>query len=291
MDPQKQRIRILVRGYYDIQKLRIQSGNRIVANFKAKQGQEPSKPEKTMSPEELKILITLRNHYKRITDGIRDLPQPRSFKGDAVISDYAELVLTHHYTLLEQAETTQEKAIKQMLPDFDIYNEFLLKIDGCGTKMSGIIISEIEIEKAEYPSSLWKYTGLDVAPDGAGRSRRKEHLIDVEYTTKEGKKDTRKSISFNPLLKTKLVGVLGPSFMRQGPDHKYAKIYYDYKNRLEHHVKYKEVNKGHRHNMAIRYMMKMFLIDLYTAWRSLEGLPVARPYSEAKLGMKHKKAS
>lgn len=31
-------LRTLVRGAYDIQKLRIQSGNRIVGNFKAKLG-------------------------------------------------------------------------------------------------------------------------------------------------------------------------------------------------------------------------------------------------------------
>jgi hypothetical protein len=37
--------------------------------------------------------------------------------------------------------------------------------------------------------------------------------------------------------------------------------------------------------MALRYMIKIFLIDLYNNWRRLEGLPVAPPYSEAKLGM------
>jgi hypothetical protein len=48
-----------------------------------------------------------------------------------------------------------------------------------------------------------------------------------------------------------------------------------------------EKSKGQRHNMAMRYMVKMFLIDLYTKWRTLEGLPVSVPYSEAKLGIKH----
>lgn len=40
-------------------------------------------------------------------------------------------------------------------------------------------------------------------------------------------------------------------------------------------------------NMAIRYMIKMFLKDLWVAWRTLEGLPVTPDYAEAKLGMKH----
>ena len=35
-------IRMMVRGTYDLQKLRIQMGNRIVGNFKSKLGQQPS---------------------------------------------------------------------------------------------------------------------------------------------------------------------------------------------------------------------------------------------------------
>ena len=42
--------------------------------------------------------------------------------------------------------------------------------------------------------------------------------------------------------------------------------------------------------MAVRYMVKRFLVDLYVAWRKLEGLPVASEYSEGKLGIKHKAA-
>ena len=50
---------------------------------------------------------------------------------------------------------------------------------------------------------------------------------------------------------------------------------------------HKYAPKGHRHAMACRYAVKQFLVDLYTNWRKLEGLPVAVPYSEGKLGMKH----
>jgi len=129
---------------------------------------------------------------------------------------------------------------------------------------------------------------LDVAADGRGRSRRKEHLIDVQYADSNGEEQTRQSITFNPFLKTKLIGVLGPSFLRCGPDNQYAKIYYDYKRRLENHATYRDVSKGHRHSMAIRYMIKRFLADLYAAWRPLEGLPVYDPYETAKLGMDHR---
>jgi hypothetical protein len=48
-----------------------------------------------------------------------------------------------------------------------------------------------------------------------------------------------------------------------------------------------EASKGHRHNAAMRYMIKRFLVDLYKAWRPLEGLPVAPEYGEGKLGIIH----
>jgi len=125
---------------------------------------------------------------------------------------------------------------------------------------------------------------VDVAEDGKARSKRTEHLVDREYIDKKGKLKTKKSITFNPFLKTKLLGVLGPSFLKAGQTSPYAKIYYDYKNRLENHKIYKDTTKGHRHKMANRYMVKMFLIDLHINWRSIAGLPVSDPYHIAKLG-------
>lgn len=41
-------------------------------------------------------------------------------------------------------------------------------------------------------------------------------------------------------------------------------------------------------NMSRRYMIKMFLIDLYVHWCVLEGIPVKTPYCEEKLGLQAK---
>jgi hypothetical protein len=74
---------------------------------------------------------------------------------------------------------------------------------------------------------------------------------------------------------------------------KYVQFYLDYKNRLENSermtvqsrgskspkdVTWSESSKGHRDRAAKRYMIKMFLKDLYAAWRELDGLPVREPY-------------
>ncbi len=63
-------LKTLVRGAYDIQKLRIQMGNRIAANFRAKLGQSPSLSEDDLNKEAVKVLKDLRLRYHKITDGI-----------------------------------------------------------------------------------------------------------------------------------------------------------------------------------------------------------------------------
>ncbi len=119
------------------------------------------------------------------------------------------------------------------------------------------------------------------------------------YQSKSGEEKTKMSITFNPFLKTKLIGVLGPSFLRSANE-RYRAIYDNYKHRMEHHAVYGLVrdgikddngrvvaSKGHRHNMAIRYMVKQFLLDLYCEWRRIEGLPPTQTYAEAKLKIAH----
>ncbi len=285
---EQHQLRILVRGAYDLQKLRIQAGNRIAANFKAKLGQAPSKSEATIDPEAQKILKILRASYKRLTDGLVRFPNPKGFEGDEVISNFTDLCLVSQYVELLGREEDHFKRLEFILTEFPIYDKYLREVRGIGPAMAGVLISEIDIHKAKHSSSLWAYGGLDVAGDGAGRSRRKEHLIRIKYKAKDGTEKERDSITFNPFLKTKLLGVLGPSFLRAKSP--YREHYDNYKHRLESRPDFTEGDKkpkGHRHNAAIRYMVKMFLIDLYVKWRTLEGLLVSAPYHEAKLGHKH----
>lgn len=285
----KHQLKVMVRGAYDLQKLRTQTGNRIAANFRSKLGLAPSDSEAELEKDGQKILKNLRARYSRITDGLVNLPSSRSFKGDEVISSYTELCLVAQYMEWDKIEKQHFRRMGNVLKDFPIYIEFLEGIKGVGPAMAGVIISEIDIEKARYPSSLWKYAGLDVGHDGRGRSRRKEHLVKVAYKDKDGKDTERNSITFNPFLKTKLVGVLAASFLRSGSE--YRDYYDNYKHRLETDPGRGDWTKSRRHNAALRYMIKMFLIDLYKAWRALEGLPVAPPYSEAKLNMKPHRAA
>ncbi len=221
--------------------------------------------------------------------------------------------------LLKQEEALFNE-METVVAQFPLWKVFLKGIKGVGRAIAGVILSEMDITKADYASSLHAFAGLDVAtdpkrchiPDGKGRSRRKEHQITVKYINKKGEEKERESITFNPFLKTKLIGVLGPSFLRTGvpctPDCKknacakrgshvteygspYGMIYANERHRLKNHPDHKDKSLGHQHAMATRKMVKLFLIDLYVAWRTLEGLPVSKPFHESKLGMKHRKAS
>lgn len=286
-------LRTLVRSTYDLQKIRIQMGNRIAAQFKVKLGQAPGQSEDDLSDDAQAILKVLRQSYNRITDGlVLDKRWSKiQFTGDGIIDTVTELALVSQYIEIDATEKRQFRRFEDLLEQYPIYNTFLSKVPGCGPAMSGVILSEIDITKAKYPSSIWQYAGLDVKSDGRGASRRSEHLIDREYTARDGTQKLKKSITFNPFLKTKLLGVLAPSFIKQGDKCPYRKVYDDYKHRLESHPGWQDTTKGHRHAAAMRYCVKIFLIDLYREWRTLENLPVAPTYQEAKLGHAHGEAA
>lgn len=267
-DLAKETIRTMVRGIYDLQQVRVQMGNRITTSFKSKLGMsQDGMSEKELAAQDKKVLDMLRASYKRITDGIvieaeecenyikGDIPTLKKFKGDEIISSYAELVLVKQYMTILHDEESQFSMLKNSMKGMPVYDKFLSKVTGCGPAMAGVIISEIDIHKAEYSSSLWAYAGLDVVTIGeytdaddkkhimpghqveavygkcgtkfeafadgkpitfstVGRSRKEFCLVEKEYLNKAKELTTRNSITFNPFLKTKLIGVLGGSFLK-----------------------------------------------------------------------------
>ena len=282
----RQQLRILVRGAYSLQKLRIQTGNRIVANFRVKLGQAPGTAEEELDDSAKTLLRDLAGRYDLLADAVAASPRGAAFVGDEVIDSLTDLFLVGQYVDLERTEREQFVRLGRLLDGYPIWRGFLKGVKGIGPAMAGVLISEIDVRTARYASSVWRYAGLDVAADGRGRGRFKEHLVKRAYVSLEGEPKERDSITFNPFLKTKLMGVLAGSFLKQ-PGSPYRQVYLDYKHRLESHPAHAEKTKGHRHNMALRYMVKRFLVDLWREWRMLEGLPTPSPYAEAKLGLVH----
>ena len=331
-------LKAMVKGAYDLQQLRMQAGLRLCANIRAKLS-EDADPEAEITEEgELsekaeKLLDKLRKSYKTLTEGVaknRTLPAKEGFVGDELISSYAELVLINQFISLEREEQKQFRLFEGLLEDEPIYTAYLKHQRGCGPAMAGVIISVLDPHKARHVSAFWKYVGVDVlviaceacqgtghnadgvvCPHcdgtgnvGEGRSRRANHLVEREYTDRDGNPATRMGITFNPWAKTKLVGVMAGNFLRNASP---WRVHYDnYKHRLESDPRrlkvtadaWKKLNKKHsREEMRVywtpgridraakRYMLKMFLADLWVTWRRLEGLPVTEPYAVGKLGM------
>jgi hypothetical protein len=281
----------LVQSAYDLQDTRLRVGARLVANFKAKLGQEPSQTEETIDDAEAKKLLDeLRDDYKRLTDGVAsNRIRADKFDGERLITHKTELLFIENYFTLEHNEAKQFREIGNALKEFRIWNEFMLGVKGCGPAMGGIIIATLDPHKAYTISGFWKYCGLDVCADGRGRSRRKEHLVEQEYVDKDGVVQTKMGLGYNPLVKTKLVGVMGGCLIKAG-DPRYRKFYDDYKHRIATNPNHAEKSKGHIHAMAMRYMVKMFLADLWLKWREIEGLETRVSYHEQYQNHVHKAA-
>lgn len=276
--PYDQTIRSLVRGAYDIQDLRVRTGNRLMANFRSKLGIEP---DEQADDENEELLDQLERDYEQITDGVASITARRSFDYEGIISSYVELRMVDHFVKLKNQETRVFRDIERALSDIDIWTEFLEDVTGVGPAMAGCIVSEFDPYEGTYPSSFWAYAGLDVV-DGEARSAKESHLKEVEYTDSEGNTKTKKSLGYNPFIKSKLLGVMGPSFLRTGSW--YRKFYDDYRNRKENDADWEDATDAHLHRASIRYMVKQFVIDLHVKWRDLEDLPVSQPYHVAKLG-------
>lgn len=380
----KNQIRCLISNVYDLQKLRIAAGNRLVMSFYIQMGIEPSESPDSAEKEEKKMIDTLKKEYKRITDGVADsnVTIKRKIKelnegDDALryIRNEIDYKLIQSYMLLLQSEEEAVKVLDKYVKAHPLFPAFFENIKGCGTLMSAVCIAYLDIRKARYVSSFYRYCGLDtvqdedkdgnklfLTKDGRPRKVRQkmgylkdsgEHyfgavkatsdfdaegnqifltedgeqvfkfyitkLVDsievpvyedietleeyvgdvvfsehgrrmgdtemVEYIDKNGEVQLKRGITYNPVIKTKLMGVLTGCLLK-AKDPTYSTIYYDYRKRLDSSAYHKNHSDGRKNMMAQRYMIKQFLRNLWTTWRELEGLEVNYPYEVEKLGHK-----
>lgn len=389
-DVVKQQIRCLISNVYDLQKLRISAGNRLVQSFYIQLGIAPSTSPDDADKESAKLIDRLKNDYKRITDGIAgsdaEYKTVKSAikgldKGESpldVIHDEVDYKLVESYMLLLKSEEESIKVLDKYVKSHPLWSAFFEKIKGCGTLMSACCIAYLDPYVAKYPSSFFRYCGLDTVQDedkdgnklflekvngvvtsvkvkekvgyfsevgqvfdasltvtdnvsdngfllfrdkdgnlyeqrpltkivneeelqiyeeiesGAEyvgdvvisqHGRRKGDTEMFEYTDSEGNRKMKRGITYNPTIKTKLMGVLTGCIIK-AKDPEYSQIYYDYKARLDNSVKCKDYTPAHKNMMAQRYMIKQFLRNLHTTWRQLEGLPIYEPYEVEKLGNK-----
>jgi hypothetical protein len=278
----REALRITVRHFYDIQQIRIQHSGRIAR---------------------------------------------KSATNEAAISSEHQAMFSAQVKRLKASEADALLDVKEKLQSFELYRQ-VLSVDedrwkGLGPTMSAVILAEVDIERCETPSALWRYAGLSTVP--WKRCKQCNRLADLPFDVVDGdilikqsmskeykhvrKKENEKGCDliwlkenqlydsgrseflvkgekrhFNLFLKTKLLGVLAPGFLK-AKNPVWRKVYDDYKNRLISAGR--GTSPGHINNSAIRYMIKMFLLNLWMEWRTFARLPVRPSYHEEKLGHVH----
>lgn len=388
-DVLKQQIRCLIANVYDLQKLRISAGSRLVQSFYLQLGVAPSTSPDDVDKEEKKMIDRLKAEYKRITDAVAE--NNKSIKSNikalresdeegkrlTLIRNDQDFKLVESYTYLLKAEEESTKSLDKYVKQHKLWDAFFADIKGCGTLMSAVCIAYLDPYVAKYPSSFFRYCGMDTVQDedkdgnklylekvegvvtgvkvreaygyynsegqyfgkvqmtdnlsdegnilfkgedgGLYEQRQLTKVVDgqemliyeevesgkeyvgdvvvsqhgrkmgdtemVEYVDAEGNRKLKRSITYNPFVKTKLMGVLTGCLIK-AKDPVYSKIYYDYKARLDNSPRYEGYTPAHKNMMAQRYMIKQFLRNLHTEWRHLEGLPIYEPYEVEKLGNK-----
>ena len=388
-DVLKQQIRCLIANVYDLQKLRISAGNRLVQSFYLQLGVAQSTSPDDVDKEEKKMIDRLKAEYKRITDAVSE--NNKSIKSNikalresdeegkrlTLIRNDQDFKLVESYTYLLKAEEESTKSLDKYVKQHKLWDAFFADIKGCGTLMSAVCIAYLDPYVAKYPSSFFRYCGMDTVQDedkdgnklylekvegvvtgvkvreaygyynsegqyfgkvqmtdnlsdegnilfkgedgGLYEQRQLTKVVDgqemliyeevesgkeyvgdvvvsqhgrkmgdtemIEYVDAEGNRKLKRSITYNPFVKTKLMGVLTGCLIK-AKDPVYSKIYYDYKARLDNSPRYEGYTPAHKNMMAQRYMIKQFLRNLHTEWRHLEGLPIYEPYEVEKLGNK-----
>lgn len=194
-----------------------------------------------------------------------------------------------------------EKEVEKLVKQTRLWNEYLVNVKGVGIMMAAVILSEIDIYKATTVSKIWQFAGMNpgLVFGKQWKKVKGERILVTTTTLVRGDKRTEGFVRpYNEFLKSKMLGVLGSSFLKSQSI--YSEFYYNMRQRLEsknwgmdaknpsdkNHPK-----ANHQHKAANRYMVKMFLKDLYVAWRTIEGLPVRVPYQEEYLGHVHEKVS
>jgi len=206
----------------------------------------------------------------------------------------------------EVAERNALKDLAEQLGEVPFYAQVIEperkgRFVGLGPRMASVIIASFDIHREDTVSKCWAFAGL--APIPARRCSQchvvcNENGTDLHHPKPQGNKcpnaggvvseamtyasgKSMKPVSgeklkYNAWLRSKLCGVMGPVLLQCGSPYR---VHYDsYKHRKQ--TAGWGISDGHRHNAAIRKMIKMLLLDIWTEWRRFENLPVTESYAE-----------
>lgn len=193
--------------------------------------------------------------------------------------------------MLAEVETFVDKTIAEVIENHPAFPWFS-QVKGIGKENIAKVIGLVDISKASYVSSLWKFAGFAVEDGKAPRAQR-------------GKK-----LEFNRQLRTMCWRLISSLNRAKGSYYEYflkQKEHYTqrflqngftiipaeqlpFKMERGKRIRYesdKVISLGHVNNMAKRKMIKLFLAHLWLVWREAEGLPTSKPYVQEYKGHEH----
>jgi len=191
-----------------------------------------------------------------------------------------------HRNFVEVVRTKSKKLESEMhreMRRIPIYERWLKNVFGVGPITAAYILSYVDIEKSTYPSSLKKYCGFGVSSNGKR----------MDACCPEAKDGTIGRMDLRVIITLMLNGIRiacgktdETTGARRKPN-KYVKIWDDYKARAAASGELEAKGKGYVDAKGRRKAADVFIEDLYTVWRSLEGLPVWPAWYAAKCGYSH----
>ena len=176
------------------------------------------------------------------------------------------LILYYYYKSIPICTTCGADLIK----DKDETNNkktYLCSACGKKTKGDGILMYRIEFRDFPTISKWWYFMGLGNGKPG------------TEWEGRMPKRKKGTSLDWKPAGRT-LCYLIGINFVKQNPEYK---RFYDLR-KAHREQTHPDASKGHRDNMARHEMMKLFLSHFWQVARTMEGLPVTKPYVHTVMG-------
>lgn len=160
----------------------------------------------------------------------------------------------------DELEDEIDETIEELVEDEPIV-EYAIQVKGIGKMLAAKAICMIDIERDDTVSALWRYAGYGVV-DG------------VKEKPTKGEK-----LHYNARLKTTCY-LIGGSFLKSNSP--YRKVYDDAREYYD--ANRPDWTKAHKHNAAMRKMIKVWLAHLWLVWRTIKGLSTRPLYVNEKLG-------
>lgn len=221
-------------------------------------------------------------------------------------TDEPSLYLASSYRAAYRSERQAFDEMDNVLESYPVWTEWMSHVRGVGPTLGAKLLSRLDLDRADNPSSFWCYAGLGTVP---GQMWRCEacgyvgiHPATHEVTGKhkgcktlavkvagpddgvraaQPKGERGQKRSYDASVK-KTMYLLASSWLKSGKKSFYNDVY---RKKVAYYDRERPGwEKGRKHYGALRTAEKLFLSHLYEAWCNAVGRVPKMSYSEGVMG-------